>query len=305
MKQVVSVSLGASSRDHQVETEIMGKKIMIKRIGTDGDLARAIELVRSLDGQVDAFGMGGIDLYIVAGGRRYVLKDALKLKRAARKTPMVDGSGLKDTLERHTIHYLMEKKLLDFKGKNVLLVCGVDRFGMAETLVEVGAQVTFGDLIFGLRIPWPLKSLRALVLAGRTLGPIVSKLPFQYLYPGGKEQQVIIQRYNKYYELNDVIAGDFHFIKKYLPENISGKIILTNTVTTTDLELLAKRGARSLITSTPELGGRSFGTNVLEAALVAILGKTVEEITLTDYLHILKQADFKPRIVDFASEKIG
>ena len=149
------------------------------------------------------------------------------------------------------------------------------------------------------------KILRALVLAGRTLGPIVSKLPFQYLYPVGKEQQVIIQRYNKYYELNDVIAGDFHFIKKYLPENISGKIILTNTVTTTDLELLAKRVARSLITSTPELGGRSFGTNVLEAALVAILGKTVEEITLTDYLHILKQADFKPRIVDFASEKIG
>ena len=30
----------------------------------------------------------------------------------------------------------------------MLMVCGVDRFGMAEALVANGADVTFGDLIF-------------------------------------------------------------------------------------------------------------------------------------------------------------
>lgn len=302
MKHVVSVSLGLSCRDHVVETEIMGEKFRIERKGTNGDLNKAIALVRSLDGKVDAFGMGGIDLYIMAGRKRYVLRDALRIKEAARKTPIVDGSGLKNTLERRTIRYLGQQGLFDFAGKKVLLVCGVDRFGMAEALVAEGAQVTFGDLIFGLNLPFPLKSLRTLALAGRTLGPLVSRLPFRYIYPTGEQQNVIFKKYRKYYEANEVIAGDFHFIKKYLPENIAGKTILTNTVTQADIELLALRGARCLITSTPEFEGRSFGTNVVEAVFVVLLGKAVAEITVDDYYQLLDRVNFRPRIVNLVGE---
>lgn len=296
MKRVVSVSLGASSRNHRVEAEIMGEQFLIERIGTDGDFAKAVELVRSLDGKIDAFGMGGIDLYIMAGRKRYVLRDALRIKEAAQKTPMVDGSGLKNTLERRTVHYLVREGLFDFAGKKVLLVCGVDRFGMAEALVEEGANVIFGDLIFGLNLPIPIKSLPMLSAVGRALGPLVCRLPFKYLYPTGEQQDVIFKKYRQYYELNEVIAGDFHFIKKYLPENIQGKVILTNTVTPDDVKLLAARGAQCLITTTPELGDRSFGTNVMEAVLVVLLGKAVEVITADDYNQILDQANFKPRI---------
>lgn len=298
MKRVVSVSLGSSRRDHAVETEIMGEKFLIERIGTDGDFAKAVQLVRSLDGKIDAFGMGGIDLYIMAGRKRYILRDALQMKEAARKTPMVDGSGLKNTLERRTIHYLVREGLLSLAGKKVLLVCGVDRFGMAEALVEEGAKVTFGDLIFGLNLPIPLKSLQMLSTVGRTLGPLVSRLPFKYLYPTGEQQDVIFKKYGKYYELNEVIAGDFHFIKRYLPDNIQGKVILTNTVTPDDVKLLAARGAQFLITTTPELEGRSFGTNVIEAVLVVLLGKAVEAITADDYNEILEKANFKPRVAN-------
>lgn len=37
MKHVVSVSLGSSTRDHRVETEFLGEKFSIERIGMDGD----------------------------------------------------------------------------------------------------------------------------------------------------------------------------------------------------------------------------------------------------------------------------
>ncbi|MFY9271602.1 MAG: hypothetical protein WAO37_01165, partial [Thermacetogeniaceae bacterium] len=79
MKRVVSVSLGSSKRDHKVEAEFLGEKFVIERIGTDGDMERAIEVIRELDGKVDAFGMGGIDLYLVAGNRRYALREAKKI----------------------------------------------------------------------------------------------------------------------------------------------------------------------------------------------------------------------------------
>lgn len=296
MKKVVSVSLGSSRRNHVVETEILGEMFRIERIGTNGDLEEAVKIIRSLDGKVDAFGMGGIDLYITAGQKRYAFKDALRLKGAAESTPIVDGSGLKDTLERRTVHYLVQQGLFDFAEKDVLLVCGVDRFGMAEALVEAGAKVTFGDLIFGLNIPLPLKSLQTLSLAGRTLGPIVSRLPFKYFYPTGEQQNVIYERYGKYYEMNEVIAGDFHYIKKYMPAQLKGKTILTNTVTFADVELLAHRGAEYLITTTPEFEGRSFGTNVMEAVLVALAEKPVEAITAQDYHQLLDLVNFRPRV---------
>jgi hypothetical protein len=300
MKRVVSVSLGSNRRDHVVESEILGTRFRIERIGTNGDLDKAIEIVRSLDGKVDAFGMGGIDLYIVAGKRRYILNDARRIAEAARVTPIVDGSGLKNTLERRSIKYLQEKGIIDFQNKNTLLVCGVDRFGMAEALVESGASVTFGDLIFGLNVPVPIRSLRTLSGVARVLGPLVSRLPFKYLYPTGDKQEVITARFCKYYEENEIIAGDFHYIKRYMPEDLRNKIIITNTVIKEDVEILGKRGARTLITTTPEFQGRSFGTNVMEAVLVTLLDKPVQEITEEDYQTILDQVGFLPRIVNFA-----
>ena len=116
MKRVVSVSIGSDKRDHQAEVELLGEKILIERRGTNGDIKKAIDLIKELDGKVDAFGMGGIDLYLVCAGRRYLLRDAKKILLAAENTPIVDGSGLKNTLERRIIAQLAET-ILDFKGK--------------------------------------------------------------------------------------------------------------------------------------------------------------------------------------------
>jgi len=58
----------------------------------------------------------------------------------------------------------------------------------------------------------------------------------------------------------DVIAGDYLYIDKYMPEDLQGKIILTNTTTSENVEELKKRGVSLLITTTPVIEGRSFGT---------------------------------------------
>jgi len=298
LKHVVSVSLGSSKRNHAVETEFLGQQFRIERIGTDGDWDRAISLIREMDGKVDAFGMGGIDLYVYVAGKRYVIRDAKRLVAAARLTPMVDGSGLKNTLERRCIQQLAEGKLLDLAGKKVLMVCGVDRFGMAEAFTEAGCRMTFGDLIYTVGIPVPLRSLDALRRVGRLLAPIVVNLPFSMLYPTGENQDVIIPKHAKYYYEADIIAGDFHYIRRYLPARMDGKIIVTNTTTQDDIKLLKDRGVKLLVTTTPEMEGRSFGTNVMEALLVTIIGKPVAQIRPEDYLELLDQLNFQPGVVE-------
>jgi len=298
MKHVIGVSLGSSKRNHSVEAEFLGEKFLIERIGTDGDLNKAEELLRELDGKVDAFGMGGIDLYLVAGDRRYAIRDAQRLARAVTKSPIVDGSGLKSTLERRVIRYLANSQTVPLQGKKALLVSGVDRWGMAEGLTQAGCILTCGDLIFALGLPVPLRSLGQLKLAAALIAPIVVKLPFTMLYPTGKkqEEQKVDSRFSRYYLENDIIAGDFLFIKRHLPPKILGKTIITNTVTAADVEDLKNRGATTLVTTTPELDGRSFGTNVMEAVLVSLAGKPWSELTSTDYEELLDKMDLKPRI---------
>lgn len=303
MKQVVSVSLGSSKRDHKVEAEFLGEKFVIERIGTDGDMQRAIQMIRELDGKVDAFGMGGIDLYVVAGNRRYALREAKKIAAAAQLTPIVDGSGLKNTLERRVINYLQQELKWNFQGKHVLVVSGVDRFGIAEALWNAGCKTTYGDLIFALGIPIPVHRLSTLRFIAHTLLPVLSQLPFKYLYPTGKKQETVNTKYEYYYQHNDIIAGDFHFIRKYMPPELPGKIIITNTVTKDDLELLRERGVRVLVTTTPEMQGRSFGTNVLEGVLISLLGKGVDETQPEDYNGLLDRLQLKPRIVYLQEEK--
>ncbi|MEW6624134.1 MAG: quinate 5-dehydrogenase [Bacillota bacterium] len=296
MKRVVSVSLGSSKRNHAVEIEVLGQKVLMERIGTDGSLAKAASLVAELDGRVDCFGLGGTDLYIYAGGKRYLIRDAAKIASNAKKTPIVDGTGLKNTLERKTVMYLQSVHGLKFKEKKVLMVCAMDRFGMAEEFEKAGAVMTYGDLMFGLGLQIPLHSLNALDRVARVIAPVVVKLPFKLLYPTGEKQDKLNKntKYMKYYNEADVIAGDFHYIKKHMPLSLEGKIIITNTVTQEDISELKNRGAILLVTTTPHLNGRSFGTNVLEAVIVALSGKHVSKLTMDDYLTILDKLDFNP-----------
>lgn len=295
MKRIVSVSLGSSNRDHRAEVEVLGEPVVVERIGTDGSIPRAIERVRALDGEVDAFGMGGIDRYVHAGGRRYEFRDARRIAAAAVRSPMVDGSGLKHTLERRVVEHV-DRHVLPLRGRRVLMVSSVDRFGMAEAVEAAGASVTHGDLMFGLGLPIPLRSLATVSRLARVMLPLLTRVPFTWLYPTGDKQERRDVRFARHFEDAEVIAGDFHYIGRHMPDRLPGRTVLTNTVTADDVAALRARGVETLITTTPNLGGRSFGTNLMEALLVAVAGKRPEAMTTADYDAWLDRLQFAPRV---------
>lgn len=301
MKRVVSVSLGSSKRDHKVIVDLLGEKVEISRRGTDGDFDRALEILQELDGKVDAIGLGGIDVYIYVKQKRYAIQDGLRLMEAVKVTPVVDGSGLKNTLEREVVKILARETNLLKKGTRVMMVSSVDRFGMAEALAEIGCDMTFGDLIFTAGIPYAIKTMDELEEIANRILPEITKMPFHMIYPTGKKQESQdepkVKQFAHFYHEADVIAGDFHLIRRFMPAGMKGQTILTNTTTSADIEFLREKGVGTLVTTTPEYEGRSFGTNVMEAALVAILNKQLDQITAQDYLDLLHRLDFRPRIV--------
>ncbi|MEG1345632.1 MAG: quinate 5-dehydrogenase, partial [Acidaminococcaceae bacterium] len=112
------------------------------------------------------------------------------------------------------------------------------------------------------------------------------------------------ERYPEYFAANDIIAGDFHFIRKFMPDHLPGKIIITNTVTTKDRALLQQAGVACLVTTTPNFDGRSFGTNVLEACLVALNGKQ-QALTAQDYERLLEEYNVQPGIDYLGTKELG
>lgn len=298
MKRVVSVSLGSSKRDHTVQVDILGEAFEISRRGTDGDFDRAVQLLKELDGKVDAIGLGGIDVYLYVKNKRYAIVDGLRLMKAVARTPVVDGSGLKNTLEREAVRYLARETEYLHSGTKVLLVSAVDRFGMAESLAEIGCELVCGDLIFTAGIPYPIRTLKELEEIAAKLLPEMAKLPIEMLYPVGKKQETQdvekAKKFAPFYDEAQVVAGDFHLIRRFLPDRLSGQLILTNTITKDDVDLLRDRGAGCLVTTTPEYEGRSFGTNVMEAVFIALLGKPWEEVTPGEYMELLGRIDYRP-----------
>jgi len=200
--------------------------------------------------------------------REYPLRAALKLVSGAKQTPLCDGRGLKHTLERRVFELA---QLDDMHFKQAFIPVAVDRLGLAEAVSEVSERIVFGDLMVALGIPIPVYGIPAFKHVARVMLPIVSWFPMSMLYYGsdGAEQE---PKYVKYFEGSDLIAGDFLFMRKYMPLDMSGKAVVTNTTTEENIELLRSRGVKQVITTTPRYEGRSFGTNMMEAALTAYAG---------------------------------
>ncbi len=296
MKRVLSVSLGSSDRDHKAQWQIGHEVVEVARIGTDGDPARFAEVMAENDGNVDVLSVGGTNIGFRIGERMYYLRDSRRLIAGIHQTPVVDGAGVKASLEPRTVEIVQERGIVDFTTKRVLVVCAVDRYALARKLNELAKEIIFGDLMFALGLPIPLRSWGTLNFLIRVLLPLIVQMPIKWLYPSGEAQRQIRPKWRKYFAWADVIAGDFHFIRRSLPDRLDHKIIVTNTTTAQDTELLRRRGLDLLITATPELAGRSYGTNVMEAAFLAVAGKTPAEMRAEDYIELAAQVGWEPRI---------
>jgi len=294
MKRAVSVSLGSSTRDKRVVVDFKGEQISVERIGTDGDVPKAQRLFAELDGKVDAFGVGGVDLYLRLGEREYPLHAALKLVQDVHRTPVVDGRGLKHTLERRVFELAAPALGGLPHFRRAFVPVAVDRIGLAEAVTDVADEVIIGDLMIALGIPIAIRGLPNYRKLARLLFPIVSYFPMSMLFygSGGTEAE---PKYQRYWQEADLIAGDFLFMRKYLPDDLTGKTVITNTTTAENIEFLQARGVRTVITTTPRYEGRSFGTNLTEAALTAYAGKG-RPLSDAELNALIDELDLRPSV---------
>jgi hypothetical protein len=211
------------------------------------------------------------------------------------QTPLCDGRGLKHTLERRVFE-LAKPQLGEVHFKQGFVPVAVDRQGLAEAVAEVSKKVIIGDLMVALGIPIPVYGIPAFKRVARVMLPFVSWFPMSMLFYGssGSEHE---PKYVKYFEGSDLISGDFLFMRKYMPLDMSGKTVVTNTTTEENIELFRSLGVKTVITTTPRYEGRSFGTNMMEAALTAYVGKG-RNLTDNELNGLIDELGLKPTVME-------
>jgi len=273
MKRAVSISLGSSSRNKSVDINLLGETIRMERIGTDGDMQKATDLYTELDGKVDAFGVGGALLGIMVGNKWTPMYSVQSLIKNVRQTPVVDGTGLKMTLEKKVASVINNSLPGYVKEKKAFVAVALDRWGSAEAFMNDGYECVFGDLMFALGLGLPVRKRSTLINLANILLPVLNRLPFSLLYPTGEKQNQRQPRFSEFFEWATVVAGDCHYLWRHMPERLPDRVIVTNTTTPADQDFFRSAGIKYLITTTPIIDGRSFGTNMIEAAILAALGR--------------------------------
>jgi hypothetical protein len=148
-------------------------------------------------------------------------------------------------------------------------------------------------------VPIMIHRYPTLVRMVHVIAPIAAQLPFSFLYPSEADHTTEVETESKHSQLYrdaDIIAGDYKWVRKYMPKDMAGKWVVTNTTTVEDVEFLRSVGVDLLITSTPRLEGRTFGTNVIEATMVAVDGAKAA-LKPERYLELLHSTGFTPDVM--------
>lgn len=275
MKRIVSISLGSSRRNYHFTTTVLGQHIEVRRVGADGDVERAAALVRANDGQVDAIGLGGLIPVFRVGKARYPHRQALHIAAQAQHTPVVDGGVLKATLERWAIKRAVDQIPNLFRYRRILVTSGIERYPLAQVLTQYEADVRFADPVVhtGLSfLPIP-RTIAQLELYAATTLPIMALLPYRVLHPVAHGDDDRMVRAEKLFSWADVIAGDFAYIRRFAPADLSGRTIITDDPGPDEIEDLRQRGVTTLVTMAPPLSDQRpfIAADALEAIVAAII----------------------------------
>ncbi len=298
MKQILWLDLDADETTRVVS--FAGQEINLHRIGTDGNLEWMRELLRQADGQVDAIALEGMSAQLKLGAATRAHVDGSALRELVTQTPLVDGGGVRDGLERWAVMLADRAQPGIFAEKYLLMAPGLNHSGLADEIVKHSPAVRYADPFIFFNLPdFPgvgsKKSLEQ--VAAPTLEQL-AQLPFKRVHALVGIPHA--HRAASPFTHADVLVGDIGAIRRYAPHELKRKTIVVEYATEEDIDDLRARGASIIVTLMPGLGERGalgdLPASVMEAIFVACRAHADMPLTEDTYLDLMAGLDWTPHI---------
>lgn len=295
-KKVVTVSLGSSKQDFSFETEFLGHPFQVSRVGADDDIGRAWELMRRHQAKADAIGLGEVGDHFHVGQRTVINKETARLLKVVTRVPATTGSRLRRLLQVRAVHHVQSALGRYFDNNIVLFLSGMRNYDMAVALSDYTRNLFFADALAQTGAPTLLSSLTQLELYARGSDLVLNSKPGEILegaLSGFKRSRLAAEAAKAH-----VIVGTFAELREIGDaSNFDGKTVITSAVDDERLAFFKQCRVNLVIDVSPQLFERVVGANVIEAMILAALGKPAEVLSDDDFAEILDELDVRPRLL--------
>jgi predicted amino acid dehydrogenase len=296
MRTAVGVSLGSGEHNFEFETDFLGQRLKVWRLGTDASTTKTVKLLKAWERHADAIGIAVVKDRYALPSRRDIDKDVTQLTDVVTRVPVTTGVRLTDILQEWAVRHVQNSLGSYFTNANVLFFSGMSNLKLAQTMYEYTQNVSFADPLLQLGIPKVLTSLDALRLytAGAhhvldwTLPGVMSSDPV-------KEWNRFLLR--KAIHGATVVVAPVHDLDGFDRADLAGKTIVTSTVSDERLARLRDKGVAVVVDGSPFLFDHVIAPSLLDAMIIASTGKRPTELLEDDYLEILTRLEVEPRIL--------
>ena len=295
-KKVVTVSLGSSKQDFSFETDFLGQRFQVTRVGADDDIGQAWELMRRHQAKADAIGLGEVGDHFHVGQSTVINKETDRLLKVVTRVPATTGGKLRRLLQVRAVRHVQTQLGRYFDNNIVLFLSGMRNYDMAVALSDYTRNLFFADALAQTGAPALLNSLAQLELYARGSDLVLRSKPGEMLegaLAGFKRSRLAAEAAKAH-----VVVGTFGEIEEIGdPSNLAGKTVITSAVDDERLAFFKRCRVNLVIDVSPQLFERVVGVNVIEAMILAALGKPADALSDDDFAEILDELDVKPRLL--------
>jgi len=288
--------MGTGDQDFEFRARFMEQQFTVRRLGTNGSMAKARKLLRHWGEEADAIGLGVVKDSYTVGSRRYIEKDSARLKGIVTRIPVTTGGRLSDILQEWALRHVQAKLVDYFNNANVLFFSGRTNYKLALAMAEYTGNLQFADLLLQTGVPKMLTSLDMLELYASGAQYVPDWAPTRVMSSAPVREWT---RYMLRRALQEatVIVAPVHELDAYGAEELAGKTIVTSTVNDRRMAQFKDKGVNLVIDGSPLLFDHVLGPSLLDAMIIAATGKAPDDILEDDYLEIITSLELEPRIL--------
>ena len=294
---VVNVSLETPEGDYDEHVTFLHHAFRIVRMGTNGDVGAAEELVRKWASDADAIAVTGIREARAAGLYDGELAAVERVMRAATEVPVTAGHALRDVLQEWAIRHVQTEMPGFFANARTVVLGGLNHDRTTRILREYTQNLEFADPLLRLDVPARLDAHPVLGLAADVALSPMRLLPgavkSQIRAPGARLSTAMARRAARDC---DVVVASYDELTGFGLEDLAGKTLVTSAISEAQLAVLASLGVDMVLDCTPQ----PFRVTVVAAVLEAMMLATVSgsgELTNDDLLDMIVAAGLEPRVL--------
>jgi predicted amino acid dehydrogenase len=295
---------------YEESVQLLGHTLTLRHVGCESDVgAMHAHILQCRDKGVAAIALEGVAKELRLGSESVLHVEAERLFGGNHPTPVVDGQGILAAMERWAVRLADEQQPGIWSHKRVLMVPGLNHGGLVDALRRHTEEIRYADPIVYFALPSVpgVGSAETLEPAAKRTLPQLREYPFYQLF--AEAGHPYRDRSPKLFDWADVLAGDIAAIRRYTPERLDKKIVVTAAVSPEDVADLQARGASILITTLPPLTSASefaqHGAATFEACLAALRPDPSAPLNEDTYLNLVGRIAVATRLALPATRRSG